>query len=605
MPTADGGLRAGVPMDALRNNPLPLPERLRRAEAHRIELLGPDARHLFDVLVVLDMEATIELVGEIAASDPHVLGRALRELSTSGLIRERAEGVHQVVSLRGDRNREVAYQLIAKDKRTQLHQTVAASLRRRSRRRSGTFAEVIASHLLSGGQVGEAYPMLLVAAETTLRAGRNRQTIKLLEKAERARTVASSAEEPNTLHRYERRLCALWGNVHLRMNKPREAMEAWQSSMAAARLEGDVEAVARAQAGVGLSRVALGEVAAASSGLEQALSVLPQGDPMWAQAAESLAGARLSRGDIDGSQRLWSELLELGREMGAGSVHARAMAGLGVISMVRGKVDVGRDNLENAVFRMRDQPPNKMMSESLLRLAELAHAEGRLEAARGLARDADAAARDLPHLPVCVAALGLAARCLRDIGVPHEARLIAQDAATMSRSMSQIETVGDVGFILPSAGVLVALGATDEAAALLPNIPTSKSAETVGIDDPVGGLLAIKSRVVLERNPTVAVALARQVLDRNHMTLGWARARQLLDAGFTLAAVSDARAREAVTGAIKAVSDSRFKLLRMEAGLLAERLGMSGEWVVEAHQILDFLDHQLGSPEGFRDRWLG
>jgi hypothetical protein len=117
--------------------------------------------------------------------------------------------------------------------------------------------------------------------------------------------------------------------------------------------------------------------------------------------------------------------------------------------------------------------------------------------------------------------------------------------------------------------------------------------------------LAIKSRIVLERNPTVAVALARQVLDRPSAALGWARARQLLDAGFTLAAVSDERAREAVDGAIAAVSDSRFKLLRMEAGLLAERLGMSGEMVNEAHQILESLDHHLGSPEGFRDRWLG
>jgi tetratricopeptide (TPR) repeat protein len=604
-PSADGGLRAGVPMDALRNNPLPLPDRLRKAEAHRIELLGPDARHLFDVLVVLDMEATIELVGEIAAIEPQVIVRALHELSVSGLIRERAEGVHEVVSLRGDRNREVAYQLIPKDKRTQLHQTVAASLRRRSRRRSGTFAEVIASHLLSGGQVGEAYPMLLVAAETTLRAGRNRQTIKLLEKAERARTVAGSDVEPNTLYRYERRLYALWGNVQLRMSKPREAMEAWRASMKAARSEGDMEAVARAQAGVGLSRVALGDVATASSGLEQALSMLPQGDPMWAQAAEALAGARLSRGDIDGSQRLWSELLELGREMGEGAVHARAMAGLGVISMVQGKVDSGRDDLENAVFRMRDQSPNKVMPAALLRLAELAHAEGRLESARELARNADTAARDLPHLPVCVAALGLAARCLMDIGVPHEARLIAQDAATMARSMGPIETIDDVGFVLPAASVLVSLGAIEDAAAILPTVQPPKSSETVGIDDPIGALLAIKSRIVLERNPTVAVALARQVLDRPSAALGWARARQLLDAGFTLAAVSDERAREAVEGAIAAVSDSRFKLLRMEAGLLAEHLGMSGEMVVEAHQILESLDHLLGSPEGFRDRWLG
>ena len=52
------------------------------------------------------MEATIELVGEIAAIDPNGLGRALHELSAARLIQERTEGVHQIVALRGGRNQK-------------------------------------------------------------------------------------------------------------------------------------------------------------------------------------------------------------------------------------------------------------------------------------------------------------------------------------------------------------------------------------------------------------------------------------------------------------------------------------------------------------------
>jgi len=325
---------------------------------------------------------------------------------------------------------------------------------------------------------------------------------------------------------------------------------------------------------------------------------------MWAQAAEALADARLSRGDVAGSKRLWSELLDLGREMGEGAVHARAMAGLGLIAMVEGKVDSGRDDLENAVFRMRDQTPAKILPVSILRLAELAHAEGRLEAARELALDADSVARDLPHLPVCVAALGLAAQCLKDIGVPHEARLIAQDAVSLSRNIGTVETVGDVASILPAVGVLAAVGATTEAADVLPNVAPPKDVQSVGIDDPIGGLLAIKSRIVLERNPTVAVALARQVLDRPTAALGWARARHLLDAAYTLVVAGDKRAVEAIKAAIEVVPDPRFRLVRMEAGLLGARAGMTGPFVQEAQEILADLDHHLGSPEGFRERWL-
>ena len=273
------------------------------------------------------------------------------------------------------------YQLIAKDRRVQLHRAVAAALRRR-RRRSGTFAEVIASHLLSGGQVGEAFPMLLVAAETTLRSGRNRQTVKLLEKAERARSTAASDLDETTKAQYDRRLYALGGSVDGRMGENRKSEHAWRQSLESARLTGDTEAMARAQAGVGLARVALGEVVAASSGLEQALARLPQGDPMWAQAAEALAGARLSRGDVEGAHRLWTELRNRPRDgSGCGS---RPLDGPGPDSLRPGRLVQGRDVLENAVFRLRDQAAPRAARGPLC-LAQLTHSEGNLEAARTLA----------------------------------------------------------------------------------------------------------------------------------------------------------------------------------------------------------------------------
>lgn len=604
IPTHDGGLRAGCTMEALRNDPLPLPERLRNQEADRINRLSPSARHLFDVMVVLDLEATLELVGEIAAIEPSTITRSLHELAQLGLIQERTEGVHQIVSLRGDRNRDVAYQLIAKDKRTQLHRSVAAALRRRSRRRSGTFAEVIASHLLSGGQVGEAFPMLLVAAETTLRAGRNRQTIKLLEKAERARTTASTDLDQETERRYDQRMHALWGSVRSRLGNHREAMDAWQQSLEMARLRSDVEAVARAQAGVGLARAAMGDVVEASSGLEQALGRLPQGDPMWARAAEALARARLSRLDVDGASRLWSELLELGREMGEGSVHARAMAGLGLIALVRGRLAEGQDLLENAAFRMKEQPNPRVLPEILLRLAELAHAQGRLETAREKALEAESVARDLARLPVCVAALGMVSRCLLDIGVPHEARLIAHDAATLARTLGPVESIMAVGCVLPSARVFLELGALDDAAAILPSTPPGQGDGTLGIDDPIGGLLAVKSRLVQQRNPAVAVALARGVLDRDGAPLLWSRGRHLLDAARTLVDAGDARAEEAVNTLAERFDSSAFRLISMEAGLLAGRTGTNPQFEADAKRIIERLDHDLGSPEGFRSRWV-
>jgi tetratricopeptide (TPR) repeat protein len=298
-------------MDALRTGPLPLPDRIQHREAARIEALPPGARAIFEALVVLDMEATLELVGLVSDTNPVSLATALATLRSAGLVLLRSEGVHEVVELSRARFRDVAYRLIDKDRRAALHCAAADALRNRGRRRTGSFAEVIASHLLSGGQIGEAYPMLLVAAQNTLRAGNLPATTKLLDKAERARTSCERSMSPEESHKCRRRLFTLRGQVLLRGGSPSEAIDAWQEALRAAIDEGDEESIARAQAGVGLSQMALGETAEATAGLAHGLQRLPQGDPMWAQAAEALARVRITQGDIEGAQKLWTELLEL------------------------------------------------------------------------------------------------------------------------------------------------------------------------------------------------------------------------------------------------------------------------------------------------------
>ena len=280
------------------------------------------------------------------------------------------------------------------------------------------------------------------------------------------------------------------------------------------------------------------------------------------------------------------------------------MVGLGQIHFVQGRLVQGRDVMENAVFRLRDQSAPWVLPEALLCLAQLTHSAGQLESARTLALEAEAAARDLPRLPLCVAALGLTARCLLDIGVPHDARLIASDAATMARTLGPVESEMAIGCVLPAARVLVALDALDAAAAILPATPPNQD-EGIGIGDPIGGLLAVKSRLVLRRNPAVAVALAGSVLDRPPAALVWWAVRHLLDAAHTLASAGEDRAGEAVRRALALLEGHGLDLLEMEASLLAKRLGVEPMAAQRGMDLLDSFEHTLGSPEGFRARWLG
>jgi tetratricopeptide (TPR) repeat protein len=603
VPSPGGGLRASCGMSAIKNDPLPLPERIRRQEAERIEGLAESLRPVFDVLVVLDMEATTDLVGEISGVDPGPLADIVRALVSQGFVRCREEGVHQIVSLVSDRFRDVAYSLISKSVRSNLHRLIAEALRRRSRRRSGTFAEVIATHLLSGGQVGEAYPMLLVAAQSILRAGKVQAAIKLLEKADRARELGEDAMEPMAAIRCRRRLYSLRGQVLHQTGKPNEALEAWKAALASAREEGDAESVARAQAGLGLARVALGEVVEASSGLEQSLARLPQGDPMWTEAAEALARTRLAQGDAGGAERLWRELLDLGREMGEGEVYAQATAGLGLIALVQGQTARGRDELENAVFRMRDQANQKRLPTCLLRLSELAHAEGRLEQAREHALEAETICRDQGQIRGCVRALGMAATALYDLGQEAGAKLVAQDSATLARAQGAPQSVADVASVIATARVLSALGLLKEAQVLLPTSPPAEIREAVGLDDPIGGMLGVKSCIVLARNPIVAVALARQVVDRTPPALPWLHIRHLMDATHTLISAGDETAPDAVERIEQLVAGTSYRLLQLEASLLSARLSPGGAPAIAANHLRDVLDQELGSPKGFGARW--
>jgi len=604
IPTPDGGLRSGQPMSVLRNGPLPLPSRIQEKEASRIKRLSEQDRSVFDTLVVLDMEATIDLVSTICQIDHSVLSASLQMLVKSGLVAQRQEGVHEVVSLARSRYRDVAYGLIEKEQRQDLHRRIADALRTRSRRRSGSFAEVIASHLLSGGQVGEAYPMLLVAAQSTMRNGNLPSTTKLLDKAERARKTCEKTMTETERKRCRRRLFTLRGQVLLRGGTPSEALDAWKEALDAARDEGDSESIARAQAGVGLSRMALGDTADAATGLASGIKQLPQGDPMWAQAAEALARVRISQGDIAGAKRLWDELLELGREMGEGEVHARAMVGLGMVALVHGELERGRDDLENAVFRMRDHTNRKLLPEALIRLSELSWAQGRLERAREQAMEADSLAREAMQIPDCVAALGMASMCLLDMGQKEEASQMAQDAASLSRAQGPMEsTTSRLSQIMTTARVLTILGQYEAAQNLLPSSPPAVGRDIAGLDDPVGGLLAVKGRIVAARNPVVAVALARQVLERPISSLPWATARHLLDAAHTLMVAKDEHATRALTLAQAQLQGHGFWRLEMEAALYAEAMGVAWTGKKSLAAIRAELDHDLGSPRGFMQMW--
>ena len=167
-----------------------------------------------------------------------------------------------------------------------------------------------------------------------------------------------------------------------------------------------------------------------------------------------------------------------------------------------------------------------------------------------------------------MAALGLTTRCLYDIGVPHDARLIASDAATIAHS-GPVESSMAIDVSCPQRvcgrSGCGRRGGSDPA--LDPHRKTKASASEIP-----GGLLAVKNRLVLHRNPTVALALAAQS-STDRLALCGGR--------FVTSSMRDTRWRPQETPERKNRSSAhwrcsrkRLDLLLMEAGLLAGRLGI-------------------------------
>lgn len=597
---ADGVLRPTRSLDELREQPLPLPERLRQEEAERLKGLADAARAAMEVLAVLDMEAGIGLVAEVGGLESLRVEEGIQDLVEAGLVRRWVDGVQEVVAIEGSRLRELFYGLVDPERRAALHRRAAKVLGRRCRRRTGQMAEVICRHLLGGGQMAEAYPMLLTLARRHLRRGRADVAYRLVRQALDCRAAAEAALAPEVSRQYRSRLFALEGEVLERRGDLTGALGAWSRALNAARDAGNSDDEARAWSGVGLVRVARGEIDMAREGLERAVARLPVGDPMWPRAAQALARVRLARGDISGADRLWRRLQEVGRQTANPRVQAEAAAGLGMVALARGELAGGRDALIEAELRLREQGGTDVLPGVLLRLAELALADGRLDRAAQRARDAEQAAREASRLVDCVWAIGLRAEALYSEGDDTGARRSAREGLALARARGTPATGEALLSVLPLVRVLVELGETESLRSLLPDEPPPGPSS---LEDPAGLLAALRARLLAPIEVDAATDYAHQALARPAALLPWAAARVEIDAAHALAVVRSPAAADAVRRALLRTAGPGLRLLRLETEVLAARLGLGPHHVEGARRLRSTLGRELGQPDGFAGRW--
>ncbi len=592
-------LRCTRDLESLRDEPLPVSDRVRSREADRLDRLPAEARALLEAVAVLGAEGPLSLVAAIAALPRGTATGAADQLTDAGLVRRRAKGSEELLAIGSDRLRDVVMGELADDRRRMLHRTAAQLLMSRTRRRSDALTDLILRHLHAGGDAVRAYPLLLQAARRRVLAGQLDEAGRMLRRAADARDQAEQALSPPAVARYRKALLELQGEVAQRSGDLTGALDAWGDALEAARADGDPTAEARALAGMGLVQLSRGDAEAATRCLRAAYEALPQGDPMWSPVARALAGVWLQQGVVDEAETLWHEVVAVAIDTGSERTEAQGHAGLAIVALAQQPLDRAREALARAATRLRVLEDDAALVPVLLRLSEVLLADGALYDARERALEAERASRASGLHIERIHALGLAACALSALGIEVEARQVAREAVSLARPRGAAHSPALVLAVLPVVRVLIELDQPEEAAGLLP--PELSDAAS-GLDDTPGQLLALQARLLAWRDPAEASRLVVQVLSRPAPLLRTVTARIGLDAAHAVVQAGDPEAAEVVAIARARADGAGLRLWQLEAETLAAQAG-DRDAAARAIAHAQALDEELGASGNFAALW--
>lgn len=525
----DNSLRATRPVEALRADPLPLPDRVRTVEAAFLGALPPGERSCVEALAVLASPASVALVAPVAGISEVEASAALGTMARDGQLSMDEDGLQEIYAIPQRRRAQVVYESIETGRRAAMHRAAAEALQRVYRRRSGAIAEVAAHHLLHGGDPANAYPLLIAAAQRAVRRPDFGAAKLLCQRALESRAAAEAWLSPMDGARWRRQLYQALGDTLRAGDHPDQAEDAYAQALIAARQEGDRAAIGRALAGVGIMAAARGRARESASSLEEALAALEQGDPAWPDAAHVLAVVRLDAGDRLGAAALWSKVGELGTD--TRNVLATINAAWGQAMVRWGEGIDPSEPLSRAVSAAREAGADEPLARSLRSSAERALERGDNDTAARIADELESLAESA-SLPLAdVIAHALRARVLANLGEDVASRTSAREALSLCR----LHRVALIGIWAHPVRVLAMSGDAEEAVASLgpgpwlPDLPWDVEA--------VRHSLLAMARVAKE--PQEAAREAHMALARPAAGCKMAAKQVELDCGWVLEKVGD------------------------------------------------------------------
>jgi tetratricopeptide (TPR) repeat protein len=524
---ADGVLRAARPLETLRAEPLPLPERILREEGAFLATLDPVDRAVLDALAVLAAPSPLAVVAAVAGVPDAEACAVLTRQAASGAVAADMDGMQELYRLPSRRRAQVVYECVAPERRAGLHRTAAQAILAVFRRRAGAVADQAAHHLLQAGDPASAYPLLITAAQ---RALRRRDPAAAVAHCQRALEALPAAEATTTALeavRLRRQLHQTFGDGLRARGKADAAADAYAQALLAARQEGSREAVGRAMAGAGIVAFQRGRTHDAVPWLEEGVAALERGDAAWPEAAHHLAVSRLAEGDVGGARTLWGLLAELGDA--TGQAVARFGAAWGHAALTWGEGGDCAALLDRALAGPREGVPAELVAALLVTRAEVALGALEWGVALRVSEQLDAMGEAGQLAEAAWLAPGLRAAALHIGNDAESASARAEDAMSLCR----LHRPPQVSCWAWPVRLLAASGRTEDAEAALaeggpwrPEPPTPPAARL--------GLLAL-ARARRDRDGAVAAAREAQTsLAGQPGSFAWHRARVEADCAAAL-----------------------------------------------------------------------
>ncbi len=562
--TPEGGLRNARSMDALRAEPLPLPDRVRLAEASFLDTLPGPERQCIEALAVLGAPSSVSLVAPLTSLREADLAGPLASLARDAHVLSTEDGLQELHQVATKRRAQVIYETIDAPRRAELHRAAAATLQRLHHRRLHAIAEVAAHHLLHGGDPAGAYPLLIQGAQRALRRGDHTAARAYCARALDAREAAEATMTALDAARGRRPLYQALGDALRAAGRVDQAGDAYAQALLAARTEGDRLAVGKALASVGLVAFARGRPGEAMGALEEGLATLERGDPTWPDAANALAVLRFDGGNREGAERLWTEAAELGEATRNLQAELVGIWGLVLLARVANDGARAQELLDTGLRRGQDGRCPEGVVRLLHQRAQLALDAGDWAAVACLGDDIDALG-DRQGLPAASAlAASLRAASLEGLGELTAAARAARDALSLCR----LHQVRELSTWAPAVRVLARAGESDESAVTLAE-PGWAPDPPFDVESLRQGLLALASH----RRPDAARDAARAALARPVGTVASATARVEVDAALALSRLGDRPAAvRALTRALSRLDDRLHRALALEACRLLQEL---------------------------------